>query len=425
MTRFFSCTLFCCILLLLWGATGFCKAFDERLWEKYAGIEIPAGISKGNFVGAYLEPYQIGDINTKTPFADFRIVTELKEEVPWQIVARRPENQQEEIAHQIRNLSLTEKGETWLELLIDKQVPTINAVEIMTPDDDFSRQVQVLGSNDGKHWNTLRKDGVIFDFAKKEILRHTRITFPLTSFRHIALKINNGEARPLTISSVKVLQQRVSQGQIYMIHGIVKNSKPNSSRQENSIVVCMNTVFPLDQLIITTPERNFQRSVEVQIKRETGDWERWTQGTIFSFDTATMHESKMIIDIPEVATKEFRLVFKNFDSPPLVITNVIGKGYRRLLIFKQQSDQKLYLFWGNPLAQKPRFDLAGIIAKQDIDELPFASLGPAHTNTKFAGSEARLPFTERYKYLLYIFVIMAIAGLVFLQYRVFRNVKEE
>jgi hypothetical protein len=421
MNRFFCCTL-CCALPLLWGTAGPCTTFDERLWEKYAEIETSFDRNPGSLAGIYLEPQQLGDVSAKTPFSDIRVLNDLKEEVPWQIVSRRPDKRQEAIPHQMRNLSRTEKGETWLELLIDKQGDRVNAVEIITPDTDFSRQVQVLGSSDGKNWKTLRKDGVIFDLPRREKLRHTHITFPQARFRHIALKINNGDAQPLTISGVKVLQENDSQGETYTIHGMAEKSELNTSRQENSIVVRMNTVFPLDRLMITTSERNFQRSMEVQIKRGTGDWERWAQGTIFSFDTETMHESQLAIDMPEVATKDFRLVFKNLDSPPLSVTNITGEGYRRLLVFKQQADRKLYLFWGNPLAQQPRFDLDGIIVKQKLDELPMASLGQARANTKFAGNNARLPFTERYKYLLYVVVIIAIAILIFLQYRVIRRV---
>ncbi len=425
MTRFFSCILWCCVFLLLWGTAGLCTtSFDERLWEKYAEIETSSNISKDNLVGVYLEPQQLGDVNTKIPFADLRIVTDLKDEVAWQIVSRRPQEQQGEIPHQMQNLSLTEKGDTWLELLVNKQGARINAVEIITPNTDFSRQVQVFGSVDGKNWNTLRNDGVIFDLTRRDMIRYTRITFPQASFRYLALKINNSNAQPLIISDVKVFQQNVSQGQTYMIHGTLEKPELNSSRQENSIVIRMSLVFPLDQLMITTSERNFQRSVEVQIKRETGNWERWALGTIFNFDTSTMHESQLSIDMPEIATREFRLVFKNYDSPPLSITDVTGKGYRILLVFKQQADQKLYLFWGNPLAQQPQFDLAGIIAKQNLDELPIAYLGEACANTKYAGDIARLPFTERYKYLLYILVLLGIAGLIFLQYRVFRHVKD-
>ena len=183
----------------------------------------------------------------------------------------------------------------------------------------------------------------------------------------------------------------------------------------------MNAVFPLDRLIIGTAERNFQRSVVVQIKRGNGDWERWAQGTIFNFDTATMHESQLAIDMPEIAAREFRLIFKNLDSPPISVTNITGEGYRRLLVFKQQADRKLYLFWGNPLAQQPQYDLAGLVAKQKLDELPIAHLSQARPNSKFAGNNARLPFTERYKYPLYVIVALAIAGLIFLQYHVFRR----
>jgi hypothetical protein len=423
MNRFLFSILFCAILLP-WGTAGHCAAFDERLWEKYAEIETSPAGSKGSLAGVYLEPHQMGALDTKTPFADLRVVTDLKEEVAWQVVSRRPEKRQEAIPHRMQNLSRTEKGETWLEILMDKPGDRFNAVEIITSDTDFSRQVQVLGSSDGKDWKTLRKDGVIFDFPRREKLRRTSIAFPPAAFRHIALKINNGDAQPLTISGVRVLQESDSQGQTYTITGTAEKPEIDASRQETSIVVRMNTVFPLDRLTIATPERNFQRSVEVQIKKQgAGEWQRWAQGTIFSFDTETIHESQLAIDMPEVAAGEFRLVFKNLDSPPLAVNGITGQGYRRLLVFKQEAERKLYLFWGNPQAEQRRFDLAGAIAKQRLDALPIASLGPVRANTRFAGNDARLPFTERYRYLLYLLVTLCIGGLVFLQYRVFRQVK--
>jgi|WetSurMetagenome_2_1015567.scaffolds.fasta_scaffold16512_2 hypothetical protein len=423
MTRIIS-SAFCCAILLLWGTTGLCSSFDERLWEKYAEIGSPAPRVRDSLAGVYLEPRQLGDVNAGAPFADLRVMTDRKSEVPWQVISRRPERHEEEIPHRMQNLSLTEKGESWLELLVEREGAVVNAVEVITPDSDFSRQVEVLGSADARSWNTLRRDGVIFDMNRGEKLRRTRITFPQIGFRHIALRINNAGAQPLTISGVKLLQESASQGETYTIHGTIGTQDINTSLQESSIVVRMETVFPIDRMKITTTERNFQRLVEVQVKRGTGEWQRWAQGTIFSFDTQTMHESQWAIDMPEVAAREFRLVFRNLDSTPLPVTSVRGEGYRRLLVFKQQAERKLYLFWGNPLAKQPRFDLAGAIAKQNLDGLPLAYLGEARANTSFAGNNARLPFTERYRYILYIVVTLAIAGLVLLQYRVFRHVEK-
>lgn len=423
MTRFLSCTLLFVHLLFI-GTSGQCNSFDERLWEKYAEIDASNARGRGSLAGVYLEPQQVGDVTARTPFADLRVVTDRKEEVPWQIIPRKPGKQKEEVPAQVRNLSSTGTGETWLEMLIGKQEPRVNAVEIITSDTDFSRQVQVLGSPDGKSWNTIRTDGVIFDITRGEKLRHTRITFPQTSFRHLALKIANSNAQPLSISDVKVLQESDVQGETYTIWGKTENPQVSASNKESSVVVRMNTVFPLDRLVISTAERNFQRSVEVQVKLDKGDWQPWAQGTIFNFDTPTMHESQLAVEMPEIAAREFRLVFRNLDSPPLSITSVNGEGYRRLLVFKQQADRKLYLFWGNPLAQRPQYDLDGFIAKQRPEELPMAHFGQPRPNTRFAGSTARLPFTERYRFLLYAVIAMAIAGLIFVQYRVLKRVEK-
>ena len=413
----------CCMLIFLSVASGICSTFDERLWEKYAEINIPANIVTGNLVALDLNPQFMGDTTAQPSFADLRVVNDKKEQVAWQIVEKRPQKQQEEIPHQMQNLSLNEKGETWLELFIEKQGTRVNAVEIITPDTDFSRQVQVAGSADGKSWNVVRMDGVIFDVTRMEKIRHTRINFPQVTFRYILLKINNGAAPPLNINDVKVFRQSVEQEQTYTIYGKIENTEKNPKLKENSIVVRMNEAFPIDRLIINTTERNFQRSVEVQIKRDKGEWQHWAQGTIFSFDTANMHESQLKIDIPTVAAKEFRLVFKNFDSPPLPVSQVTGQGYRRLLVFKQQADRKMYLFWGNPLAKQPRYDLSGVLSKQNLN-IPTAYLGQVYPNPKFAGNSARLPLTERYKYLLYILVMLGIAGLIFLQYRVFKRIPQ-
>ncbi|MEA5114156.1 MAG: DUF3999 family protein [Geobacteraceae bacterium] len=423
MTRFLFCTLLF-VHLLISGTSGQCNSFDERFWEKYAEIDASNVRGMGSLAGVYLEPRQLGDVSARTPFADLRVVTDRKEEVPWQIMQRKPEKQNEEVPARMRNLSSTGKGDTWLELMIEKQQARVNAVEIITSDTEFSRQVQVLGSPDGDNWNTIRNDGVIFDTSRGEKLHHTRITFPQSSFRHLALKIANNNAQPLSITAVKVLQESDSQGETYTIQGRAENAQISASNKESSVVVRMNTVFPLDRLIISTAERNFQRSVEVQVKLGKGDWQHWAQGTIFNFDTPTMHESQLAVDMPEIATREFRLVFRNLDSPPISVTNVNGEGYRRLLVFKQQPDRKLYLFWGNPLAQRPEYDLAGLIAKQRPDDLTLAYIGQPRPNTKFAGNAARLPFTERYRYLLYVVVVMAIAGLIFVQYRVLKRVEK-
>ena len=188
------------------------------------------------------------------------------------------------------------------------------------------------------------------------------------------------------------MRETISAKQTYSISGTVGKSEINAANKENQAVVRMNTIFPIDRLTITTPDRNFQRTVVVHVKQGSGEWQRWAQGTIYNFDTPSARESQLAIDIPEIAAREFLLVFRNLDSPPVSITGVTGEGYRRLVIFKQ-SDRKMYLFWGNPQASQPQYDLAGIIQKQNLDTLPIANLGQAQANTQFAAARqgCRLP----------------------------------
>ena len=122
------------------------SSFDERLWEKYAEITGPQRVGKSALAGIYLEPYQLGDTGTKAPLADLRVMTDRKEETPWQMVVQRPEKQSRELAAESRNLSQTSEGETWVELQIGTQPSRSNMIEVITPDSNFSRQVQVMGS---------------------------------------------------------------------------------------------------------------------------------------------------------------------------------------------------------------------------------------------------------------------------------------
>jgi len=224
MNRFSPAILFCLWILCLFGNIGFCADFDEQLWENYAEIQTPAKNNRDDLARFYLNPEQFGSAVGKVPFADLRIVTDLKEEVPWQIIPRRRQAREEEIPHLMQNLSLNEQGDTWLELLMDKPQNGINAVDVITPNTDFTRQVQVLGSMDGVKWNIVRNDGIIFDFPRRDMLRRTWITFPPAGFSRLALKIINGGGAPLTISAVKVIRESQVPEQIYSIAGPIEHT---------------------------------------------------------------------------------------------------------------------------------------------------------------------------------------------------------
>lgn len=396
-------------------------AFDERLWEKYAAISTQKSGGKESLASINLFPHQLGDQQANTPFSDLRVLNDRKEEIPWQIIQKRPEKVERELPATERNRSRTSAGESWVELVLAPGKQLSGAVEILTADINFSRQVQVMGSADGVNWNSIRKDGIIYDNSRGAGVRLTRITYPPSSFRYLAVKIADAGDTPLNISGYKVFENINSVGQTHTINGSVVKSGSDKKAGESRFLITMNSQFPLDRISIMTPDQNFERRVEVQIKREGGEWQRWATGTIYNLNTDKTGDSRLTIEIPEIATREFQLTVKDLDSPPLNITGVSGEAYHRILVFKHDPERKFYLFWGNPAARMPQYDLGAVIAREKIDKIPLFNLEAAVPNGKFAGNKARLPLTERYKYPLYGAVALAIAGLLALQYRVFNS----
>ncbi|MBN1278868.1 MAG: hypothetical protein JW989_03680, partial [Chlorobiaceae bacterium] len=96
-----------CLLLCLYGNAGMCATFDDRLWERYAVIEPVSSFSSSSLAALNLDPFIIGDVGARMPFADFRVVTDRREEVPWHIVSRKQERREEEIGCRMENVSTT------------------------------------------------------------------------------------------------------------------------------------------------------------------------------------------------------------------------------------------------------------------------------------------------------------------------------
>lgn len=395
--------------------------FDERYWEMYAEIYIPAEGQLPQLGGISLEPWLSGISGTRTYLSDLRILTEKKVEVPYQIVTRNPETKTEELLVKMLNLSLTQQNETYFMGYIENPHVIYNEIDILTGDENFYRQVQVLGSMDGKGWNLIRGDAVIFSYHREETIRHTKITFSDSNYRYISIRIMNNNEKPLKIAGLKIFYKKTAPGIEMPLNVWISKKEDDNKKRESIVFINLYSNFPARKINLVTPDKNFQRKVEVFVKQGGKEWERYTDGVIFNFDTAKIKESNLAINIPEAFTKEIKLVIKNYDSPPINITGVSSSGYRKDLIFKLDGWQKYYLFWGNPQAKTPQYDISELIARHGIKDIRIFRLEIQKKNPKFTSPEKRLPFTERYKYLLYGVVTIVILGLILLQYFVIKR----
>ena len=417
----------CICMLFLFFCLGIFAAkahadFNEKYWEMYSEIQIPPEGQLPHFGGVSIEPWLFQTRGAASLFSDIRILSDNKVEMPYQIVTRSPETKTEDITVRMLNLSKNKRNEVSFVGLIEKTPVVYNKIEILTDDNNFYRQVKVLGSNDGRHWNLIRGDAVIFDYTREETLRHTHITFHASNFRYLGINvINHSDDKALKVKGLKVFYQRTEPGAETEISAFMEKRLKDAQNKESALIITLSSRYPARKLVLNTQDKNFQRKVMIYVKHGGNEWSKWAEDMIFSFNTEKVKESKLDIVFPEISSRQIKLVIKNADSPPLSISGVNIFGYKKVLVFKIDGRRKYYIFWGNPMAKTPQYDISPLVSKHGMKNIRIFPIGMQKKNPQFAGYEKRLPFTERYKYLLYSVVIIVMAGLIILQYLVMKR----
>jgi hypothetical protein len=94
--------------------------------------------------------------------------------------------------------------ETWLTLDLGAKNLPVQNITVFTPQENFSRTVQVEVSNDNKLWQHVGS-GTLFQFRTAQYNESwITVTFPEAFGRYVRLKIANGDDPPLPISDVAV-----------------------------------------------------------------------------------------------------------------------------------------------------------------------------------------------------------------------------
>ncbi|TAN39533.1 MAG: DUF3999 family protein [Nitrospirae bacterium] len=401
-----------------------CSAdFKEAYWENYAEIHLPASDPLPPLGGLMLDPSKFQGSGRGDTFSDIRVLTRDKAEVPYQIISRAPVTRTEAVPVHMKNLSLTPGNETLCIGQIEQAPVTYNVVEVLTADKGFFRQVSISGSMDGRQWNMIKPNGVVFDYvySPEDAIRHVRIKIPDSTYPFLEIRIMNKQEAPLSVKGLSVSYVRTDPGSEEQVGAWLSSTEQDIKNRQSILMVSTSSLFPVGKIDLLTQEKNFRRKVEVFTRAGNGDWTKWAEDIIFSFQTDTVNEAKLQVLFPEIASRELKLVIRNYDSPPLAITGIRMSGHRRTLVFKLDARQRYFIFWGNPTARGPQYDIAELVSRHAIDAIPAFSVGPALKNPGFTDPSKRLPFTERFTYLIYGVVALLIFGLIAWQYRIIKK----
>ena len=388
--------------------------FSIQSWKFFKDISLPDALPKTSLIE--IEPDSEVFAHATPALSDLRIVeNDSQPEVPYKLLVERGEQRRESVPVTMRDLGHIPSQETSFILDLNPQGRQHNELEINTQSHNFQRGIVVEGSEDADRWRVLDGSGQIFDFTIAErgfVSRDTRVTYPSSTVRYLKIRIINRNLPPLEVEGALVFfTQEIKPRQTTYTADILDRIEDPVENITKLVLDLGSAGFPTNRISLTTSQQNFYR----QAKLEGSDDQRaWTlirrSENLFNFNTPKFASSQLSVGYPESRYRYFRLTVFNEDDPPLHVTGAEASGFLRKLIFQANPGGVYRLYYGNPDAEAPSYELEYLFPYLITDNLPTAGLGAHTANPVFNLREPTKPFTERYPWLLP--TVVALAALV-------------
>lgn len=356
-------------------------------------------------------------------FADVRILDARGREVPR--IIRRTASQRDITVRQYQTLypgaavELTPHPEGELEVVVTvpENHPPIEGLRIGTPLTNFEQSARVFTSENGAEWQPLVEEAVLCDYSQWMNVRNLEIAFPRAAsrrlrivfsepsiekareWRDIVQRLRDGnEVERTEGTRVERVPFRVDR--IESWHDVVQAGKTEPLQRETSpeefrvesdrsrkttVVTVKMGRRPLVGLIVETKDRNFRRSVRVEVPDEGvagRGWRAVAEGSLVRVQLPGYRREDLTITFPEQRAEEYRLIIHDGDNEPLEITGIRGVSHVYQAIFLieggSKPDRNYRLCYGDELADPPDYDVAAVQAALSQRLAPTeAEVGPA------------------------------------------------
>ncbi len=316
-------------------------------------------------------------------------------------------------------VSFDEQPDGAIELVVELTAKDLEATKlrINTPLRDFEKAVTIQGSADGKDWVALVDGALIFDRERYIDFRRAELALPQNNYRFFKVVID--QATDEQWSSVRNVTEAMSDlsgpskeesSQVatrrFRIDSLAFYTAPVShdpGRGEQVYPVAISSVMeneeakqteiyveagraPLHGLTLRTSDRNFRRSIRLEVERGENQWRTLKKSTVYRYRIGTIDEQNLTLRFDEHRAARYRLVIENGDSPSLVVDEVEGRGPAYEVQFLTEPGDQFEMYYGAIAGsvERPRYDVAVLerVGRQEVAGESF-QLGTAVLNEAF------------------------------------------
>ena len=387
----------------------------EQEWHFYKPVDLPDNFAGPGLVEVKLDREVYAHASPR--LGDIR-VTEQQEgrEVPYKLLVESGDHRRASVPVKVRDLGQVPGQDT--SFIIDLQLQGMmhNEVEIQTSSKNFQRMVGIETSGDGNTWRAVERSGTIFDLtieARGFTTRDTRVKYPVTTARFLRVTILDEGKEPLNVQGGVVFFDQQLKPRRAVLPIVIIGQEVNPVARETILLLDgASSGFPANRIELEIPHRNFYRQASLEGSYDSSTWDVvQPDEALYDIETPKFVGNDLSIAFRESRYRYYRVTIQNEDNPPLAVEGARANGFLRKLLFSGEAGKSYRLYYGNPNAAAPSYELERIFPYLLTEDLPVVKLGVHTQNPAFTvPAPASKPITERYPWLLS--TIVAIAALL-------------
>ena len=168
---------------------------------------------------------------------------------------------------------------------------------------------------------------------------------------------------------------------------IVERIEDAERKQTILLLQASHPGFPVDSIHLDIPHRNFYREVVVEGSYDSVYWTPLQSGEIlYDFDTPRFVGNDRELRFGEYRYRYYRITIFNEDNPPLPVQKPMASGFARKIVFATGAGETYRLYYGNPEASAPSYELEKLFPYLVTEDLPVARLGPHDVQPRVRGT---------------------------------------
>lgn len=353
----------------------------------------------------------------ETGLADLRVVRN-NQEVPYIIATLTGSAEEAELRPEILDRSVAPGA--GLQLTLDAgRAAKHNRLRITTGQTNFRIKVRIETSDDGRSWAIARADGYVFDFSQGDRnVSVLMVEYPVSTRRYVRATFF-GWQRTDAVRDAWLTRYQARPP----IWQTLATAAPARSEDAGTSILVLDlgvARLPHARLRVETDAAPFHRACEIESSDDRKDWRYVARGVLYRFPD----EEPSSIEFPEQHDRYVRLRIFNGDDRPVAIRDVIFEAVERRVKFLPDAAGEYALYYGNPKAKAPAYDLGTILAaRAPVPEIVLTAAAEQSNPAYRPPPPPVKPWSERYPGLLYGTLAAAILGMGYLTVRLLMSVK--